>query len=95
MFERLHIAFANFINGAAERLEGYKTAIVAAALFLVGLLNVIDPRLIEAVLPDEYKGWAFLLVPVAIYILRQLTQTRSRVPGFRPRPRENGTEGTF
>ena len=55
--------------------KGWRTRLFSVAVFALGLLQVLDPNMLFSVLPDAYKGWVFIVIAVATYLLRQITTT--------------------
>lgn len=57
------------------QLKGWRTRIYAGAIFLLGLLEVIDPHLLGAVLGERAHAVSLIAISVGIYVLRQITTT--------------------
>lgn len=92
----LRNAWTNYITGATERFEGYRTHLFAFLTFLLGLLEVVDPYALNAVLPPQYHGYVFIGLAVITFLLRQITKSESPVR-FTRRKREASEpgEGTY
>lgn len=88
----LRTAWTNYITGATERFEGYRTHLFAFFLFVLGLLEVVDPYALSAIIPAQYQGWVFVGFGVITFLLRQITKTESPVR-FRRRKRDKGEPG--
>jgi len=60
-------------------LEGWKTRMLAFATFALGIIEIIDPALLTTALGFGQQGRAalFLVIGVAIFILRQVTKTEA------------------
>lgn len=56
-------------------LQGWKTRLFALAVAALGVLEVIDPGLLKAVVPVNQQGWVTLGIAVGIALLRELTHS--------------------
>jgi hypothetical protein len=92
----LRNAWTNYITGATERFEGYRTHLFAFLTFLLGLLEVVDPYALAGILPYQYHGYVFIGFGVLTFLLRQITKTESPVR-FTRRKRDASEpgEGTY
>lgn len=73
-------------------LEYAAQHVLAVAILVLGVLEVVDVNLLASLLPGNSGGWATIGLAVTLAFLRQVTTTRSKVPGLRPRREEY--EGT-
>ncbi len=62
-------------------LKGWRTRIYAGAIFLLGLIEAVDPHLLGAVLGERAHAVSLIAISIGIYVLRQITTT----PPGRPR----------
>jgi hypothetical protein len=60
-------------------LQGWKTRLLAVATFALGIVEIIDPALLTQALGFGQQGRAalFLVIGVAIFVLRQVTKTEA------------------
>lgn len=56
-------------------LKGWRTRVFSIAVFALGLLQTLDPRMIANLFPAERQGLVFMAIAVGIYLLRQITTT--------------------
>lgn len=92
----LRNAWTDYITGATQRFEGYRTHLFAFLLFVLGLLEVVDPYALSAVVPPQYQGWLFLGFGVITFLLRQITKTESPVKFRRhKRSKDESGAGTY
>jgi hypothetical protein len=56
-------------------LKGWRTRLLALAVSLLGMLELFAPNVWATLLPKEWQGWSLIAVAVAIYWLRQVTNT--------------------
>jgi len=56
-------------------LKGWRTRLFSFAVFALGLFETLDPNTLAGVLPGAWRGWVFIVIAVAVYLLRQVTTT--------------------
>jgi len=56
-------------------LKGWRTRALSLILLLLGAVEALDPNMVASVLPTEYRGWAFIVIALAVFALRQITTT--------------------
>ncbi|WP_068315819.1 hypothetical protein [Polycladidibacter hongkongensis] len=66
-------------------LKGWRTRLAALSLFLLGLLEAVDPHLLVTLLGEEARSGVLLFYAVAFYGLRQITSTPAGRSGEPPR----------
>jgi hypothetical protein len=69
------------------KINRLRTELVSFALFLFGLVQVIDPDVLAMALGNtpQVKGWVIISFAVVLYILRRITATPPE-PIVRPKP---------
>jgi hypothetical protein len=87
MLNWLRRAWTNYITGATERFEGYRTHIFAGLIVLLGIIELVDPYTIASIIPWQYQGWFLMGIGALTALLRQITKTESPIR-FTRRKRE-------
>lgn len=54
-------------------LRGWKTRIVSAAIFLIGLLDIVNPDAIAALVNPAYAGWIVVGYSILKYVMHEIT----------------------
>jgi hypothetical protein len=75
MLAKLRALWVNYLAGASGRFEGYRSYFVHGCFVLLGVMDVLDPYAVAAVIPFQYQGWLFLGYSLLSLALRKITNT--------------------
>ena len=56
-------------------LKGWRTRLLAIGVSVLGMLDLLAPNVWASLLPKQWQGWSLIAIAVAIYWLRQITDT--------------------
>lgn len=87
MLDRIKETAASLIEWARGVWEDFKLHLLAFAVFLLGLLEVLDPWALAQIMPERYNGVVLIGISVAVFLLKRIIESQKA-----PEPLEDPTE---